>query len=423
VSRIQVFVSYAHTPADSALATCVAASLRSVGIDVWLDEATLSGGDLLQDAIEKAIAASHHGLFIVSQSWLNREWTQFELELFARRDPNIVRRIPIFRAPRRDLVIPPALIRVTGFEWFDDDRNVDARLWEAYCAVTDTPPGSRDDWAGCWRGLAKQGAAAPRPITASCDARQRPSLCCDRAVQWNAVEQICLERAGHVMLLPGCMGQAHDHFVERIQRLLRLDPPRSMVTIDWPTRPRRQDEFLEALARALGVAPEAVAGELGERLAYNNLLLLHPCIRARFVDQPLVQYYTEWLPELVGRAHGDMHVRCVQPVEWPREPGGVAQVLSWLGLKERPAETEGRAEAEALIEKVKDGAPPTLRAIRLRDLADLTQDDLVEFCELVRLTQAQRAWLLARVASRRASDPCDIFQALDDFLPDARSIA
>lgn len=417
----QVFISYAHTPADTALARCIAGALGSVGIAVWLDDATLSGGDILQDAIEKAVATSQHGIFIVSQSWLNREWTQFELELFAKRDPNVVRRIPIFRAPRRDLVVPPPLVKITGFEWLDEDPNVEARLWEAYCAVTDTAPGGRDEWAGRWRALAKQGPAAPRPIVTRPDARLRPSLRCDRAIQWNAVEQLALERASHVMLLPGCVGQAHDHFIERIQRLLRLDPPRSIVTVDWPARPRRRDEFLEALGRALAVPPELVSGQLGERLAYNNLLLLHPCIRARFVDEPLVQYYTAWLPDVIARAHGEMHIKCVQPIEWPKESAGVGQVLSWLGFTRRAA-TEGRSDAEGLITKLKDQADGSLRAIRLRDLQDLTRDDLVEFCDVSGLTTAQRTWLLAQVEARHADTAQETFQALDDFLPDARSI-
>jgi hypothetical protein len=236
------------------------------------------------------------------------------------------------------------------------------------------------------------------------------------------VDELALERASQLILLPGSVGQAHDHFVERIQRLLRLDPPRSMVTVDWPTRPRSRDEFFEALGTALRVSPASVPAELGERLAFNNLLLLHPCIRARFVDEAVVKYYTEWLPEAIEQAHGDMHVKCVQPVEWPRESSGVGQVLSWLRLRGAPGDA-GRGAAEQLMSLVKNAVRPPLRAVKLRELTDVTEDDLVEFCEIAGLTEAQRTWLLAQVASRQATTPKDIFQALDDFLPDARSIA
>ena len=420
MSETQVFISYAHTRADTALAKCVAAALRGAGIGVWLDEATLSGGDLLQGAIEKAIAASQHGIFLVSPSWINREWTQFELEQFARRDPNVVRRIPIFRAPRRDLVVPPALVRVTGFEWLEDDQDVDARLWELYCAVTDTPPGPSEAWASQWRGLPKRGPAPPRPIVSTANARLRPSLRCNRAVQWSAVDELAVDQTNELILIPGCVGQAHDHFVERIQRLLRLDPPRSMVTVDWPTRPRSRDEYLEALGRALDVAPASIAGEFAERLAYNNLLLLHPCIRARFADESVVKYYTEWLPDVVEQAHADMKLKCVQPIEFPAESPG-RSLLSWLRVGTPPMDT--RSDADALMTTLRLSTRAALRTIRLRDLADVTHDDLVEFSEFSGLTGTQRAWLLAQIEARHAVLPKDIFQTLDDCLPDARSMA
>lgn len=421
MSNSQVFISYAHTRADTAVAKCAAEALRSVGIHVWLDEATLSGGDLLQAEIEKAIAASQHGVFLVSQSWLDREWTMFELEQFAKRDPNVVRRIPIFRVARRDLVVPPALIKHTGFHWLEDDPDYDARLWELCCAVTDTAPGPSDAWAAQWRSLPKRGPAPTRPRAADPRARLRPSLRCDRALQWNAIDELALERSHHLILLPGSMGQAHDHFIERVRHLLRLDPPRSMVTIDWPTRPRTRDEFMEALGRALDVPASGIATELGERLAYNNLLLMHPCVRARFVDAALVAYYTDWLPTMLEGVRTGMCVKCVQPIEFPRESAG-RSLLSWLRLGTSPP-PETKADADKLMASLKGSAKPLLRAIRLRDLTDLTEDDLNEFCEFSGLNDAQRTWLLTQVAARDATSPKDIFQALDDFLPDARSLA
>lgn len=416
----QVFISYAHTRADTALAKCAAAALRSVGIGVWLDEATLSGGDLLQNAIEKAIATSQHGVFLVSPSWINREWTQFELEQFARRDPNVVRRIPIFRAPRRDMVVPPALVRVTGFQWLEDDQDVDSRLWELYCAVTDTPPGPSEAWAEQWRGLPKRGPAPSRPVVSTPNARLRPSLRCNRAVQWSAVDELAVDSTNELIVIPGCVGQAHDHFVERIQRLLRLDPPRSMVTVDWPTRPRSRDEYLEALGRALDVAPTAIAGEFAERLAYNNLLLLHPCVRTRFADESLVKYYTEWLPDVIEQARADMKIKCVQPIEFPADKAG-RSLLAWFRVGTPPVDT--RAGADTLMTTLRSSTRSVFRTIRLRDLTDVTQDDLTEFSDFCGLTATQRAWLLAQIEARNAVLPKDIFQALDDCLPDARSMA
>jgi hypothetical protein len=206
--------------------------------------------------------------------------------------------------------------------------------------------------------------------------------------------------------------------VERIPRLLRLYRPRGLVRVDWPTRPRSRDEFTECLARALDVDPAGVASELAGRLAHQNLLLLHPCLRARFVDDALVRYYTDWLPALLAGAHPAMFLKAVQPVEFPRTSTAQA-VLSWLRL--RDSGEDSREDAEALLTSLKDSAAPLLRAFRLRDLADVTTRDLEDFCDVSGLNPTQRQWLLAQVAAR-GSTPRDVFQALDDFLPDARSL-
>jgi hypothetical protein len=33
-----------------------------------------------------------------------------------------------------------------------------------------------------------------------------------------------------------------------------------------------------------------------------NVVLLHPCLRSRFVDEGLIRYYTEWMPEWLAAA-------------------------------------------------------------------------------------------------------------------------
>ncbi len=118
---MQVFISYAHTPIDTALARYLAARLRDVAVKVWLDESSLKAGDPLQSDIEQAIADSDAGVFLVSRSWLISKWTAFELEQFDKRDPHSVRCIPIFRVPRERLSVPPALIKIKGLTWMEDD--------------------------------------------------------------------------------------------------------------------------------------------------------------------------------------------------------------------------------------------------------------------------------------------------------------
>jgi hypothetical protein len=417
---MQVFLSYAHTPADSALVTYIDARLRAAGFTVWLDQSSLPAGQVLQDAIEKAIAGSDHGVFIVSPSWLQREWTAFELEQFARRDPTVVRRIPVLRSPHDQLTVPPRLVKMKAFEWLDGDPKPDSRMWELYCALKGDDPGPPDKWDE--RGHALP-AVRPELYPAAPPVRPtvRPSLLCDRAPQWKTVDDLAVECGNELVIVPGAAGQDHEHFLQRIQWLLRNDPPRSIARIDWPTWPHSRDEFREALGRALAVPAAALASDLSDRLAHTNLLLLHPCVRSQFVSEPLIDYYTKWLPELITECRPRMNVKCVQPIEWPPESRGFGRLVRWLS---RPAsdDEESRPKAEELIQRFLTGAAPILRAVRLHELRDLTPDDLDDFCQIVALGNRQKTWLLERIRSRNAHTPKDIFQAIDDFLPYARNL-
>jgi hypothetical protein len=200
-----------------------------------------------------------------------------------------------------------------------------------------------------------------------------------------------------------------------------MDPPRSMTKVDWPARPSNRGECFELLAQALRVPVASIATEIAERLLHENLILLHPCIRARFVDQTLVRYYTEWLPELVSGRRPSMHLKCVQPIEWPPESRTLEQLLTWMRLRPE-SDRDGKLQAEELIRLVRGGADPALRVVRLHDLEDITDEDLVRFCELVDLNGKQQEWFLSRIRMRKPARAKDVFQAIDDYLPDARSI-
>jgi hypothetical protein len=257
-------------------------------------------------------------------------------------------------------------------------------------------------------------ASGPRPPI-------RPSLKCDRTPQWTAIDDLATDGFNDLVLIPGVAGQDHEHFVQRIHWLLRTDPPRSMVRVDWPTRPAGRAEFLELLAESLRAAPSTLEQEMAERLAFRNLVLLHPCVRARFVDEALVRYYTEWLPQLISGCRSGMNLKCVQPIEWPPESRSVGRLLTWFRLR-RATDLEGRPDAEKFIRVLSQSADPALRVVRLDDLQDITDRDLVTFSDLVGLTEKQRNWFISRIHSRNPTRAKDVFQAIDDYLPDARSI-
>jgi hypothetical protein len=311
------------------------------------------------------------------------------------------------------------LIDLKGITWMEDDPQDDARFWEVYCAVNEKNPGPPERWGNEGRALRKGFVPPPN--------RQRTtptleSLRCDRGLQWTALDNAIPERSHDVLIVPGLTGQAHDHFSRRVREMLTPMPPRSIVSIYWRKRPSNREDFFAALAEGLEVSGEGLAREMAERLSDSNLVLLHPCIRARFTEPTLISYYTLWLPQLIHELGPRMSLKCVQPVEWSYQPGPLASVLAWLRLRPDTHE-EGKPDAEKFIGLVRAGTAPALRALRLQDLADITDADLDEFCQLVSLTESQKAWFLSRIKSRRPRTSRDIFDAIDAFLSDARSEA
>jgi hypothetical protein len=153
----------------------------------------------------------------------------------------------------------------------------------------------------------------------------------------------------------------------------------------------------------------------------SNLVLLHPCIRARYADAALVRYYGEWLPALLADVKPHRSLKCVQPVEWPAEAGGLTAALTWLRLKSAAAD-ETKGDAEKLIEQLKTAGPGSFRAIRLQDLNNISDADLDEFCQIEQLTAGQRTWFLSKIRARQPRNSEEVLDSIDAFLPDARSL-
>ncbi|MCB2212989.1 histidine phosphatase family protein [bacterium] len=79
-----VFISHAHEDRD-AVARPLARALEALGLAVWYDENSLQLGDSLRRTIDRGLARSRYGVVILSSHFLEKEWTQGELDaLFAR---------------------------------------------------------------------------------------------------------------------------------------------------------------------------------------------------------------------------------------------------------------------------------------------------------------------------------------------------
>jgi len=79
VREYDVFVSHASEDKEL-VARPLAEKLRKLGLRVWFDEFELKIGDSLRRKIDKGLANSKFGVVILSKSFINKGWANYELD-------------------------------------------------------------------------------------------------------------------------------------------------------------------------------------------------------------------------------------------------------------------------------------------------------------------------------------------------------
>jgi hypothetical protein len=430
----RVFISYAHTEADTALARNLEKWLTAAGIEVWLDESRNWPGKNLDQAIPEAIEKCDAGVFLISRAWTERDWTHKELQLISRRDPsgNVIPRIGLFRAPRTELetVAPAELSRLVTSDWIDGagPEAAAASLYCLCCGILKQEPGSRDTWVE--KGLrlmnAGGGVAAPpaprlhiRPVLPD----QYPSLECGRANEFESVRQSYGERYHQVAVIAAPRGEAHERFKLRISSKISADPAPIICKVDWTPLPITRADYLERLVRALSDGTSLTVDDLPrllrEKLAHKNVILLHRTLESSdYYDPRLVDYYTRWLPEQVAQAQPNYCLKCIQPVEW-NVAHGFRKLARSLGAGDWFSSEEEK-DALRFMGKVL-GTPSAVKPTKI-PLSPVMEADVRQFCEIKQFSKADRDAILARTqrsASVRNSE--DVLTAIDDYLLTVRA--
>jgi len=145
---MHVFLS--HASEDKPAVRAFTSRLQQAGLKVWLDEEQLPPGYDPQEAIRQGMEASQHVLVWVTERWLNKTWTRWELKLFAEARVSGRRIIPILGVAWDDGVLGPYLSQTTSVNPDVDD---DQRLWLAFCGIVNRPPGEKGRWAEHGRAL------------------------------------------------------------------------------------------------------------------------------------------------------------------------------------------------------------------------------------------------------------------------------
>ena len=227
-----------------------------------------------------------------------------------------------------------------------------------------------------WASLPDRADAAVDPVIRRVD---RPSLKCGRADQWNEVLQWGPAPQHSVLLVFGAAGQAASHFEERIKVYLELTPQPSIVLVDWATRPVGRDGFFEPIAQALNVETSGLRDAIANRLALQDLVLMHGCIGQKFDDPELVQYYTDYLPSLVADARGQGRLKCVQPIEWPAQSAAASWLDRLIHSRDRDSnDRDGALDFMKALQAARKGATP-VQLVDLPELRDLKEDEIRRF--------------------------------------------
>jgi len=97
-----VFISHAWEDKES-VARPLAEALIKAGLEVWYDEYTLTLGDSLRKSIDHGLSHSKYGVVILSPSFFEKKWTEFELSALITRETSTEKVIlPIWHQISRD---------------------------------------------------------------------------------------------------------------------------------------------------------------------------------------------------------------------------------------------------------------------------------------------------------------------------------
>jgi hypothetical protein len=87
-----VFISHASED-KQAFVRPFARTLQDLGVRVWYDEFTLHIGDSISRSIDRGLAESRYGIVVLSQAFLRKQWTEYELRGLTAREIEEGRRI------------------------------------------------------------------------------------------------------------------------------------------------------------------------------------------------------------------------------------------------------------------------------------------------------------------------------------------
>lgn len=81
-TKYDSFFSYAGE--DEKISSEIVGALKAVGFRIWYAPVNLMPGEKLLDSIEKGMAQANSGMLLISQAYLNKGWTNYEMDTLIR---------------------------------------------------------------------------------------------------------------------------------------------------------------------------------------------------------------------------------------------------------------------------------------------------------------------------------------------------
>lgn len=393
--EFDVFISYSRR--DGAFVDSLVAMLRQANLRVWLDVEQVPIGARIHAMLVRGLESSRHVIAVITEDWLASEYATWEVAA-SRADLRGERTLVPLTLQLFEPKRLPYLHGSNILHWPADDPDPDARFWEVYCALRQEAPGPKEEWSAKGRavrpaesGTARRGSVllpatpAEEEWKAAQGARRgegRILYSCDREKQWHPLEAHA-RRPGHeVLFVTGPRGEGHDFFLDAVEECYPETPRRWIRQVVWRPHlpPRDKEEFLRTLAASLPCRT-ASAVDPGDALRAwlrdRNLVLVHrPVLPARLRDEPLISYYTRWLPELLPEpGTGTGALKVIQGIDWAPPPQGLGRLTALF----RPPESREVVEAlEAIRAQAAGGRLPV---VLLPELEPITREQLEVFIE------------------------------------------
>ena len=286
--RYDAFISYARDDRE-AIVRPLYEHLTDMGLRVWFDEREMRVGDPVLGSISEGMRRSDHGIVVLSEGFLDRKYTMWELQGFLnhqlRKDHRRKVLLPLYYGVDEETVGEYSYSLANLHALTVTEENVETVAERLYEVITGDRPGSlATPLDGGTTGddavtRPRDDGHAPDPEGEHEGAREfyerGLELAEDIENQRNVAES--LDNLGHVAQHVGRYDEAREHYERSLERYRELGDPERVITLLYDLGEAAHEQGETADARGYVERGLEAARELGyqDRVAEGHRYLGH----------------------------------------------------------------------------------------------------------------------------------------------------